>query len=237
MAAAGRADAAAASPRAKAASTCVKVLLDAGADINVVDPDGISALVLALINGHYDVAGAADRRGRRRQHARQGRPDRALRRRRRPHDAGVEPAGAEGDRRRADQPGRDQRSCSTSGAKVDAALRAQVPYRTKLDRGGDGVLGAGTTPLLRAAKAGDVAGHQAAARRRARMPRAATRNGVNAIMMAANVAAREEDMTGRNKTQKDAIESITAPARGGDRHQRRRHAGPNGARTAPRCGA
>ena len=39
--------------------------------------------------------------------------------------------------------------------------------------------------------------------------KAATRNGVNAIMMAANVATREEDMTGRNKTPKDAIETIT----------------------------
>jgi hypothetical protein len=40
-------------------------------------------------------------------------------------------------------------------------------------------------------------------------PKAATRNGVNGIMMAANVATREEDMTGRNKTPKDAIETIT----------------------------
>ena len=51
-----------------------------------------------------------------------------------------------------------------TGANVDAPLRAQIPYRTKLDRGGDGVLGAGTTPLLRAAKAGDVPVDQAAAR-------------------------------------------------------------------------
>jgi ankyrin repeat protein len=40
-------------------------------------------------------------------------------------------------------------------------------------------------------------------------PKAVTRNGVNGIMMAANVAAREEDRTGRSKTQKDAIETIT----------------------------
>ena len=35
-----------------------------------------------------------------------------------------------------------------------------------------------------------------------------TRNGVNGLMMAANVAAREEDRTGRGKTQKDAIDTI-----------------------------
>src|SRR5690606_799084 len=35
---------------------CAKVLVSAGADVNVIDPDRISALVSALINGHYDVA-------------------------------------------------------------------------------------------------------------------------------------------------------------------------------------
>src|SRR4029453_13641992 len=94
------------------------------------------------------------------------------------------------------------------GAKVDAPLRAQVPYRTKLDRGGDGVLGAGTTPLLRAARAGDTAVIKLLLDKDANA-RAATRNGVTAIMMAANVNAKEEDMTGRSKTEKDAVEAAT----------------------------
>jgi hypothetical protein len=93
------------------------------------------------------------------------------------------------------------------GAKVDAALRAQIPYRTKLDRGGDGALGIGTTPLIRAARAGDVAAIKLLLERGANA-RATTRNGVSGIMMAANVNAKEEDMTGRNKTEKDAIETI-----------------------------
>jgi uncharacterized protein len=94
------------------------------------------------------------------------------------------------------------------GANVNAALRAALPYRTKLDRGGDGVLGAGTTPLLRAAKAGDTPAIKLLLEKGANA-KAATRNGVNGIMMAANVATREEDMTGRNKTPKDAIDTIT----------------------------
>jgi ankyrin repeat protein len=94
------------------------------------------------------------------------------------------------------------------GARVDAPLTAQVPYRTKLDRGADGVLGAGTTPLLRAAKAGDTAVVKLLLEKGAN-PKAVTRNGVNGLMMAANVAAREEDRTGRGKTQKDAIDTIT----------------------------
>ena len=75
-------------------------------------------------------------------------------------------------------------------------------------RGADGVLGAGTTPLLRAAKAGDSPVVKLLLDKGAN-PKAVTRNGVNGIMMAANVAAREEDRTGRSKTQKDAIETIT----------------------------
>jgi hypothetical protein len=94
------------------------------------------------------------------------------------------------------------------GARVDAPLTAQVPYRTKLDRGADGVLGAGTTPLLRAAKAGDAPVVKLLLEKGAN-PKAVTRNGVNGLMMAANVAAREEDRTGRGKTEKDAIETVT----------------------------
>src|SRR5690606_37738090 len=37
---------------------CVPVLQELGADMNATTPDGISAIVSALINGHYDVAGA-----------------------------------------------------------------------------------------------------------------------------------------------------------------------------------
>ena len=43
------------------------------------------------------------------------------------------------------------------GANPNARLKKQTPYRTKVDRGSDTMLGAGTTPLLRAARAGDVA--------------------------------------------------------------------------------
>src|ERR1041384_3951124 len=36
---------------------CAQILLEAGAQINTVDPDGISPVLIAIINGHYDVAG------------------------------------------------------------------------------------------------------------------------------------------------------------------------------------
>jgi hypothetical protein len=34
-----------------------RALAEAGADLNLTDPDGATALVLAIINGHYDTAG------------------------------------------------------------------------------------------------------------------------------------------------------------------------------------
>ena len=98
------------------------------------------------------------------------------------------------------------------------------------------MLGAGTTPLLRAAKAGDVPVIKLLLEKGANA-KAATRNGVNALMMAANVAAREEDMTGRNKTQKDIDRVDHAAAGRRRRHQRRPTRRAARRCTAPRCGA
>jgi uncharacterized protein len=194
---------------------CAKVLVDAKVDIDVVDAESQNAAILALINGHVDVAGylidsgidvnAADKVGRT-----------ALL-------AAVDLHTVPSSNRPAPREFDDAltsldviKQLLAKGATVDAALRAQIPYRTKLDRGGDGVLGPGTTPLLRAAKAGDTAVVKLLLEKGADA-KATTRNGVDAIMMAANVGTREEDMTGRGKTEKDAIETIQLVlAAGGD---------------------
>jgi ankyrin repeat protein len=186
---------------------CIKVLSASGANINEITPESHTALVLALMNGEFDAAGAlidagidinlADSVGRTALYA-------AV-------DAHTMPSSNRPAPKEADSTLSSMdiiQKLLAKGANVNATLRAQLPYRTKLDRGGDGVLGAGTTPLLRAAKAGDTPVIKLLLEKGAN-PKAATRNGVNAIMMAANVATREEDMTGRNKTPKDAIESIT----------------------------
>lgn len=185
---------------------CERVLLDAKADINIVDPQQHTALVLALENGHYDAAALLIERG-----ADVNQADAAGQT---PLYAAVNdhtmptsnrPSPKEIDNRHT---GMDVIAMLLEhGATVDAALRAQVPYRTKLDRGGDGVLGVGTTPLIRAAKAADTAVIKLLLEHGANA-KAATRNRVSAVMIAANVNAREEDMTGRGKTESDIIDSI-----------------------------
>ena len=185
---------------------CIGALVDGKANINDVDPDRQSALVLALMNGHFDVAGALIDRG----------IDVNLKDKvgRTALWAAVDAHTMPASNRPAPRETDDELSSLdivnkilARGAELDAALSQQIPYRTKLDRGGDGVLGAGTTPLLRAAKAGDVPVVKLLLEKGANA-KAATRNGVNGIMIAANVATREEDMTGRSKTQREAIETI-----------------------------
>jgi ankyrin repeat protein len=187
--------------------SCIEVLAAAGADLDIVDPDRHTALILALINGHFDAAAALieagadlnmeDKVGRTALWA-------AV-------DAHTMPASNRPAPREADDDVSSMEILTRlleRGVAVDVPLRAQVPYRTKLDRGGDGVLGAGTTPLLRAAKAGDAPVVKMLLDRGASPHATTSRGNVNAVMMAANVGTREEDMTGRGKTQKDAIETI-----------------------------
>jgi len=185
---------------------CEQILLDAGANVNTTDPDGISPVLMAIINGHYDAAGYLLNKG--------------------------------ADPNLADETGRtalfsavdfntipvsnrpspkviDNQLTSLDliklllekGANVNAQLKKQQPYRVKLDRGDDTMLTTGTTPLLRAAKAADVAAMRLLLAKGAD-PKLATRAGITPLMAAAGLGSKEEDTTGRFKTEPEAIEAI-----------------------------
>jgi len=186
---------------------CAQILVEKGADLNAADLEGVSPLLLALINGHYDVAGfligkganvnAADKTGRTALYA-------AVDFHTMP--ASNRPAPKEIDNALSSMD--IVKMLIEHGANVNAQLERQQPYRTKLDRGDDTMFGAGTTPLLRAAKAGDTEVVRLLLAKGAD-PKLTTRTGINPLMAAAGVGTREEDTTGRRKTEADAVETIT----------------------------
>ncbi len=185
---------------------CLPILADAGANLNQTDPDGITPMVNAIINGHYDVArflldkGAdpnlADKTGRAALYA-------AV-------DAHTLPASNRPSPNEADNESTSLdlvKAVLAHGGDVNTQLKTQQPYRTKVDRGNDTMLTTGTTPLLRAAKAGDVV-VIALLLEKGADAKLATRNGINPIMAAAGLGTKEEDTVGRKKTEKEMIDSI-----------------------------
>jgi uncharacterized protein len=185
---------------------CLPILADAGANLNQTDPDGITPVVNAIINGHYDVArflldkGAdpnlADKTGRAALYA-------AV-------DAHTMPASNRPSPNEADNETTSLdlvKAVLAHGGAVNTQLKTQQPYRTKVDRGNDTMLTTGTTPLLRAAKAGDVVVITLLLEKGADA-KLATRNGINPIMAAAGLGTKEEDTVGRKKTEREMIDSI-----------------------------
>jgi uncharacterized protein len=131
-----------------------RALAEAGADLNVTDPDGTTALVLAIINGHYDTAGVLVDKG--------ADPNIA-------DTAGMAALYAAVDMSTLAEvfgrPGRkstDQlsavdlmRKLIDHGANPNAQLKAATLYRAHTP--GERILGEGATPLMRASRNGDVA--------------------------------------------------------------------------------
>lgn len=185
---------------------CVRILADAKADVSATDPDGISVTVLAIINGHYDVAdylvnhganvNAADKTGRTALYS-------AV-------DFHIPPQDNRPAPREIDSSVPSFtliQDLVAHGANVNAQLKSQQPYRAKLDRGDDTMLTTGTTPLLRAAKGGDVEAVKFLLEHGAD-PKLTTRSGINSLMAAAGLGTKEEDTTGRFKTEDEIIETV-----------------------------
>jgi hypothetical protein len=131
-----------------------RVLVDAGADKNARDPDLSTPAIIATINGHYDVAAMLVERG----------ADPNL-----SDTSGMAVLyGAVDMNMPAEIYGRPNRKSTSTisaldlmkvvlahGADVNAQLRSATVQRAHTP--GDGLLGAGATPVLRAARTGDAA--------------------------------------------------------------------------------
>ena len=135
-------------------AAAARALAKAGADVNATDPDGTTALILAIMNSHYDTANAileagadpniADKAGMAALYAAvdmsslgevYGMPPRKVNDTLKPTDL--------------------MSRLIAKGAVVDALLKSATLQRNHTP--GEGQLGAGTTPLMRAARNGDYA--------------------------------------------------------------------------------
>ena len=184
-----------------------RVLADAKANLNLQDPEGTTALMLAIMNVHYDVALMLVEKG-----ANPNVYDRA----------GMGALYAVVDMRTLSpltnlpprKPTGDVDSLAVvkallaHGADVNATLK--TPTLRRHHSTGDASLGEGTTPLMRAARFGDAAAMRALVEGGADVSRR-QRNGTTAMLFAAGVGFRIGDggfaRTDRG-TEADAIEAL-----------------------------
>ncbi|HEY8518530.1 MAG TPA: ankyrin repeat domain-containing protein [Gammaproteobacteria bacterium] len=186
---------------------CIPVLIEGGADVNATTPDGISPVVIALINGHYDVAGALVEAGTEPNlydYTGRGALYAAIDFNTMPASNRPAPKVLENRLSALDV----ARMLLERGADPNARLKRMPPYRAKLDRGNDTLFQAGTTPMLRAAKAADVPAMKLLLEFGADPTLAPERSGINPLMAAAGLGTSEQDTTGRYKTEEQAIEAI-----------------------------
>jgi ankyrin repeat protein len=188
---------------------CVQALLEHGAKIDQPDPEGITPLISALFNAHFDVAKYLIEHGANiNRWDWWGRTPLYL-----AVDYNTLPHGG-----RPDQPSLDEtlpldivRMLLERGADPNPQLKLFPPYRaTGPDRGADGMLTIGATPLLRAAKAQDVEAVRLLLEHGASLE-LANSQGMVPILAAAGIGSAERDSRGNYRAldiQERAIETF-----------------------------
>src|SRR5262245_24653082 len=196
-----------------------RALIGLGGDVNVADRDGTTPLLIAIWNGHYDLAARLLDKG--------ADPSQADKNGMGPLYAAVNmntlppTIGRPGPKPAGQLRAIDMVSVLLDhGANPNAELKASI--RPRHHSNGDGALGAGTTPLMRAAKQGDVAVMRLLLDKGADLDMRQN-NGNTTLMIAAGFGSRaadnaDEEPTDRG-TQADAIEAIKlCVERGADLH-------------------
>jgi uncharacterized protein len=184
---------------------CARELVKGGADVNLPDPDNITPLLMATLNARFDVAAYLIEAG-----ADVNRWDTwgraplysAI-------DYNTTPRGG-----RPDRPSSDKTTALeiaerllARGANPNMQLKLFPPYRSLgQDRGGDSMLTVGTTPLIRAAKAGDTPAVKLLLEHGA-LPDLANTLGITPLMAAAGVGSTTIDIRARFRNEKPCIET------------------------------
>jgi ankyrin repeat protein len=184
---------------------CAQALIDGGAGINLANPENITPLLEAILNARFDTAKVLIEAG-----ADVNRWDvwgraplySAI-------DYNTTPRGGRPDRPSADaaSPLQIAKMLLDRGANPNMQLKLFPPYRSLgQDRGGDALLTTGTTPLLRAAKAGDVEATQLLLQYKA-LPDLPNNLGATPLMAAAGVNWSITDIRGRFRNEQQCIET------------------------------
>jgi ankyrin repeat protein len=186
-------------------AACAAELIKGHADIELTDPEGITPLVMSILNAQFDTAAVLIKAG-----ANVNSWDMWGRA---PLYSAVDynttPRGG-----RPDRPSADKTTALDvidmllkRGANPDMQLKLFPPYRSLgQDRGGDGMLTVGTTPLIRAAKAGDSAAIQLLLAHGAK-PDLPNSLGITPLMAAAGIGSTTIDIRARFRNEQKCIAS------------------------------
>src|SRR2546425_11513593 len=188
---------------------CARQLIAARADLDLADPDGVTPLNMALLNQHFNFAATLIKAG--------ADLDKWDLFGRSPvyMAADVSTLPVMGNGAVVVIPSEDSltalevgRLLLEAGANPNIQLKRRPPYRNvPQDRGGDGMLAQGATPLLRAARAGDAKFVELLLKHKALVD-LPSKEGITPLMAAAGVDFGQRVTRGRNRTDEGVLATM-----------------------------